>query len=53
MLYEVITQPEADDSLAGMTVAQMDYKQNIERSFEKRIEQLLLPFTGGPRNNFV
>ncbi len=45
---QVLYQPEADDSLAGMTVAQMDYKQNIERSFEKRIEQLLLPFTGGP-----
>ncbi|EPR44304.1 flagellar M-ring protein FliF [Desulfovibrio sp. X2] len=45
---QVLFHPEDDDSLEGMTTAQLDYKANLEKSLEKRIEQLLLPIVGGP-----
>jgi len=45
---QVLYQPDADDSMAGMTMAQMEYRMNIEKTLERRIEQLLLPITGAP-----
>ena len=45
---QVLFQPEADDSVQGMTLAQADHKTTMERNIESRIEQLLMPIVGGP-----
>ncbi|WP_029893428.1 flagellar basal-body MS-ring/collar protein FliF [Desulfohalovibrio reitneri] len=45
---QVLFQPDAEDSVSGMTMAQLDYKKQIARSLEQRIEQLLMPIVGGP-----
>lgn len=44
---QILFQPESDDSISGLTMAQTEYRTNIQKSLQKRIEQLLLPVVGG------
>jgi flagellar M-ring protein FliF len=45
MLY----QPEAEGSLASLSSSQLDFKRNMERSLETRVEQMLAPIVGPGR----
>jgi flagellar M-ring protein FliF len=45
---QILFQPESDDSISGLTMAQTDYRNSMQKSLQRRIEQLLLPMVGGP-----
>lgn len=45
---KVLYQPE-EDSLAGITTTQMEYRQTVQRNLERRIEEMLQPLFGSGR----
>ncbi len=45
---KVLYQPE-EDSLAGITTTQMEYRQTVQRNLERRIEEMLQPLFGPGR----
>jgi flagellar M-ring protein FliF len=46
---QVLYQPEAEDSLQGLTTKQLDYRMNLQTNLERRIEQMLAPVVGAGR----
>ncbi len=45
---QVLYQPDSDDSITGLTMAQTEYRTSMQKNLQQRIEQLLLPLVGGP-----
>ncbi len=43
---KLLYQPDADDSLQGLTLGQLEYRTALQRNIEQRIEQLLTPVVG-------
>lgn len=45
---KLLFEGEDEGSLAGVTTRQLEYVNELQRSLEKRIQQLLMPMVGGP-----
>ncbi len=43
---KLLYQPDADDSVQGLTLGQLEYRTALQRNIEQRIEQLLTPVVG-------
>jgi flagellar M-ring protein FliF len=46
---KVLYEPKSDKDMTGMTSTQLEYQAGMQRAFEQRIEQLLVPIVGPGR----